>query len=127
MDTRQLGELGEKIACGYLVEKGFTILGKNYRITFGEIDIIARHKDIIHFVEVKALRQAQGEPLIEGFFPEEHVNYKKQRKLLQMAQIWLEQNRYPQDFPYQIDIVGILVNETVRSAKLHYFPNAVGG
>ena len=62
-----------------------------------------------------------------GFFLQNHSTYKKQRKLRNMAQIWLEKNKYPQDFPYQIDIIGILANETTRLAKLHYFPNAVGG
>ncbi|OGZ74896.1 MAG: hypothetical protein A3A12_03555 [Candidatus Staskawiczbacteria bacterium RIFCSPLOWO2_01_FULL_43_17b] len=61
----------------------------------------------------------------QDFFPEERVDYKKQRKLRNMAQIWLQKNNYPQDIPYQIDVIGILVNEATRNAKLHYFPNAV--
>ncbi len=97
-------------------------MGKNWRITFGEIDIIAKHKDILHFVEVKTVAVNGG-----SFFPEEHVNYKKQRKLRQMAQIWLQKHRYPQDFPYQIDIIGILADQTTRNAKLHYFGNVVEG
>lgn len=120
MGTRELGELGEKLACEYLVKKGFKILGKNYSIKFGEIDIIAKSKGVIHFVEVKTIAAA------DGFFPESHVDYKKQRKLRQMAQIWLNKNKYPQDIPYQIDIIGVLVDYTTRNAKLHYFPNAVG-
>jgi len=122
MDTKELGNLGERIACEYLVKKGFKILGKNYRITFGEIDIIVRHKNIIHFVEVKTIAGAGN-----GFYPEEHVNYKKQRKLQHMAQIYLEKNNYKQDQPYQIDIIGIMANEITRNAKLHYFPNVVSG
>ena len=44
MDTKELGNFGEKLACEYLVKKGYKILGKNYRISFGEIDIIAKKK-----------------------------------------------------------------------------------
>ncbi len=129
MDTQELGALGERIACEYLVKKGFKILGKNYRISFGEIDIIARKKwkffarrdKTIHFVEVKTIMSNRA------FFPEEHVNFKKQRKLRQMAEIWLQKNKFKQNCPYQIDVVGILINETTRNAKLHYFSNAVGG
>lgn len=132
MTTKELGELGEKLACEYLVEKGFNILGRNYRISFGEIDIIARKKwrlfplfpraaRPIHFVEVKALKQSSFQPI----FPEQHVDFRKQRKLRQLAQIWLNKNKLPQNTPYQIDIAGILVNEETRNAKLHYFPNAV--
>lgn len=151
MTTKELGDLGEKLACEYLVKKGFKIVGKNWRtylrqgfggqVIFGELDIIARKKSkfftradkTIHFVEVKTLRQAQGRPSDEDFFPEDHVNYKKQQKLKNLAQIWLQKNKYPQNVPYQIDVIGILVDEeTLRpgsgqahNAKLHYFPNAV--
>ena len=129
MTTRELGELGEKIACEYLVKKEYKILAKNYRISFGEIDIIARKKfsffarnnKTIHFIEVKALLGTN-----ENFAPEERVNYKKQQKLKRMAEIWLEKNKYRQSHPYQIDVVGILVDENARKAKIHYFPNAVG-
>jgi len=130
MTTRELGNLGEKLACEYLVKKGFNILGKNDRIKFGEIDIIARKKwqfwplfsrpeRPIHFVEVKTIIGS------EGFFPEDHVNYKKQRKLRQLAQIWLQKNKFSYNAPYQIDIIGIVVDESSRNAKLHYFGNVV--
>ena len=128
MTTKELGALGERIACEYLVKKGFKILGKNYSIKFGEIDIIARKKisffacddETIHFVEVKTIISSD-----DSFFPEEKVNYKKQRKLRQLAQIWLEKNKLPQNTPYQIDVIGILMNEKTRNAKLHYFGNVV--
>ena len=122
MDTKELGNLGERLACEYLVDKGLNILGKNYKIKFGEIDIIAKKKGVIHFVEVKTIIDND-----DGFFPEQHVNYKKQRKLRSLAQIWLEKNKYPQETSHQIDVIGILVNESTRNAKLHYFPNAVDG
>lgn len=120
MDTKELGALGEKLACEYLVNKGLDILGKNHRISFGELDIIAKKSDTIHFVEVKTIIDTNG------FFPEQHVDYRKQRKLRNLAQIWLSKNKYGPDTPYQIDVIGILVDYSTRHAKLHYFPNAVG-
>ncbi len=128
MTTKELGNLGEKLACEYLVKNGFKILGRNYRITFGEIDIIVKKKwrlfgekeKKIHFVEVKTIVDNNF-----GFFPEGHVDYRKSRKLMQLAQIWFKNNNYPQDFPCQIDIIGILIKEPTNSARLSYFPNAV--
>ena len=63
MNTKELGDLGEKLACEYLVKNEYKILGRNYRINFGEIDIIAqknqkllgKNDKTIHFVEVKTL------------------------------------------------------------------------
>lgn len=128
MDTKSLGNLGEGIACEYLVEKGFNILGKNYRITLGEIDIVARKKQglfsrpdpTIHFIEVKTITAAAGQ-----FFPEDHVDGRKQRKLQGLAQVWLQKNRYPQSYPHQIDVIGVIMNKDATDAKIHYFPDVV--
>lgn len=136
MSTKELGDLGEKIACEYLVKKGYKILARNYRISFGEIDIIAVKKlsissilakRPIHFVEVKTIISNDGfyPESPEGFFPEEKVNYKKQRKLMRLAEIWLEKNKFPQNYPYQIDVTGILIDQNSQKSKLNYFPNVV--
>ncbi len=131
MDTKELGNLGERLAAEYLTQKGFKILAKNYKIKFGEIDIIARKAfsllkqadKTIHFVEVKTIRgEAQN-----GFFPEERIDYKKRLKLRGLCQIWLQKNKLGQDYPYQIDMIGIMVDEQARNARLHYFGNAVEG
>lgn len=129
MTTKELGNLGEKLACEYLVDKGYNILGRNHRISFGEIDIIAKKRwrlarlfkndATIHFVEVKTIVSSVG------FFPEQHVDYRKQQKLRNLAQIWLQKNKSSQFTPYQIDVIGILINEQTRIANLHYFPNAI--
>ncbi len=128
MDTKELGNLGERIACEYLVKKGFKIIGKNYRISFGEIDIIAKKKwklfskndKTIHFVEVKTIVGNN-----DSFFPEERVDYKKKKKLIGLCQIWLEKNKFKQDYPYQIDIVGILIDQHTKKTKLSYLQNVV--
>lgn len=128
MDTRELGNLGEKLACEYLVKNGFSILGKNWRISLGEIDIIAKKKwrlfarsdKTIHFIEVKTAVKNDGH-----FFPEDRVDAKKQHKLKQLIQIWFQKHRYRQDWPCQIDVVGIAVDQATRKATLKYIPNAV--
>jgi len=124
MDTRDLGKLGEDLACEYLVNNGYKIIGRNYRINFGEIDIIAKKKGLfadktIHFVEVKALRQAQS----EIFFPEERVDYKKQNKYRRLAEIWLSKNKFPQNYPCQIDIIAVSMSGDI--SKIDFFKNVI--
>jgi len=129
MSTKELGDKGENLACEYLVKKGYKILGRNYRINFGEIDIIAKKRwrlfgkdnKTIHFVEVKTLAENSS------FYPEEHVNYEKQNKLKRLAEIWLEKNKFPQNYPYQIDIVAVSGNPSAGSAQVDFFENAVSG
>lgn len=54
MDKRhQLGKDGEKLVAQKLKQNGFNIEHQNYRLPFGEIDLIARKKNLLIFVEVK--------------------------------------------------------------------------
>ncbi len=122
MRTKETGDKGEQMACEYLVKNGYKILGRNYRISFGEIDIIAKKRGFfadktIHFVEVKTLAGNSN------FYPEEHVNYRKREKYKRLAEIWLESNKFPQDFPCQVDIIAVSLSGV--SPEIKYFENVV--
>jgi len=41
----ELGQLGENLACEYLVKKGYKIIGRNFRQKWGELDIISKVPD----------------------------------------------------------------------------------
>ena len=125
-NRKQLGALGEKIAADYLKSKGYKILAKNFffkwgasNLTKGEIDIITKKDNVISFIEVKALSSDKG------FEPEDEVDFKKQRKLVKLAEIWLSKNKIPLDSKWQIDVIGIKINLAARKAKLRHFENAV--
>ena len=123
MGTRELGDFGEDLACEYLVKNGYKIIGRNCVYSIGEIDIIARKKcglfskkdKTIHFVEVKTLAGNNN------FYPEEHVDYKKQNKYKRLVEIWLEKNTFPQNYPCQVDIIAVSGNE------IKFFENVVVG
>lgn len=86
-DSKQFGRLGESIAVGHLKKNGYRILARNYRNRFGEIDIIARHRDVIVFVEVKARSSA-------SFGSSKYaVDRNKQKKISMIALGYLKQTR----------------------------------
>ncbi len=63
MTNRELGRYGENVTCQYLEEKGYGIIGRNFKCQTGEIDIIAKEKEEIVFVEVKTrCSRKYGEP-----------------------------------------------------------------
>jgi len=55
-ERQTLGRLGEDLACGELVRRGYVIVARRYRTRFGEIDIISEQEGTLVFVEVKARR-----------------------------------------------------------------------
>ena len=104
------GKLGEQLAEDFLIDKGYTILHRNWRHSHYEIDIVALKNDLPHFVEVKTRSSKQfGEP-------EESVNKKKIRSLLQAADEFLFQN--PQYKNFRIDILSINIH---RQEEPQYF------
>lgn len=47
LTSKEKGKKAEELALEYLISKGFEILEKNYKTSFGEIDIIAKKKNIL--------------------------------------------------------------------------------
>ncbi len=82
-NRRQLGQRGEQIAADFLIENGMELLTRNYRTRNGEIDIIARQKQTIVFVEVKtAATSCFGDPAT-------WVDPRKQSRLIRAAEHYL--------------------------------------
>ena len=102
-DRRQtLGELGETLACDELRRRGYAILERRYRTRYGEIDIVARHGNVLVFVEVKARvgdAFGTGAEAVTGF---------KQRRVARMAADFLARRRL-QDRPCRFDVVSVAV------------------
>ena len=129
MNSKKVGQLGERIAKEYLQRKGYKILAKNFKRKWGEMDIIAKKKssfalrgatedkDKIIFFEVKTIQKK------EGFLPEDEIGTKKKRQLLKMALIYFCEQKIPLDTSYQIDILAIELFE--GKAKIRHLENAI--
>ncbi len=128
MSTKELGILGEDIAANFLKEKGYKILERNYVpkwIKRGkkEIDIVARKGNILIFVEVKSIRQAQGEP--QDFYPEDKVNFEKQKNLIFAAKNYLEEKKIKPDTKWQIDVISVDLDLDFKNPLIRHIENAI--
>ncbi|MBU1045998.1 YraN family protein [Patescibacteria group bacterium] len=121
-NSKEIGEMGERVARRYLEEKEYKILARNFFKTanglkIGEIDIVAQKEGVIIFFEVKTLSKEAG------FAPESKINFQKQGKIFRVAQIWLDENNIPPDSPWQIDALAIILDFSSRQARLCHFKN----
>jgi len=82
-----LGERGEIAACGFLKEQGYEILEKNYKCKLGEIDVIAKRKERLAFIEVKTRSS------VHRGMPQEAVDFKKQEKIFKLATWYLKEKK----------------------------------
>ena len=116
---RQFGDIGERAAARYLKSKGYEILGFNFQNNLGrrlgEIDIIAKEKEEIVFVEVKSREiKRYGDTL-----PEENITHSKLRKLDRIAWAYLRSHQL-ENANYRFDAISVWLDLTKKTAKIKH-------
>jgi len=115
--TKALGDRGEAAAAQYLRKRGCTLLDRQWRCRYGELDLVARDADgTICFVEVK-LRSGN----LAGL-PREAVDRRKRERLRAAAACYLSQHDL--DAPARFDVAEIYTDEAHRPLRLEYLENA---
>jgi len=121
-ERRKFGDMGEKITCKFLEGRGYSILKTNYQKRAGEIDVIAKLGETLHFIEVKTRTNFSNEKF---GLPQEAVNFHKRKKLVRTALFYLAENKYSDDINWQIDVVAITVDTAKKTAHISHIENAV--
>jgi putative endonuclease len=103
-DRQELGKIGENLAVEALCKQGYTILTRNYRCRYGEIDIIGKVSDTLAFIEVKTRRSHHYG------HPEEAVTVRKQRQIIKSAQHYLAAHHLF-DHDCRFDVVAVILDE----------------
>jgi len=118
MDRQQVGKLGEKAAQKFLKKRGYRIRETGFRCRHGEIDIIARQKDCLVFVEVRTKSN------LDFGTPEESITQAKKERLIASA---LTYTTTHQDIPplWRIDVVAIELDEKGKAKRIELIENAI--
>jgi putative endonuclease len=129
--NRQFGNLGEKLACQFLMKRGYIVIIQNYLKPWGEIDIIATKNKKYHFVEVKSV---SGEILdnvihetsitIDTFRAEDNVHPQKLKKLYRTIESYLMENNLENE--WQLDVITVKIDKMTRRARIEIIENIVG-
>lgn len=110
-NRQQFGKESEALAARHLKKNGYKILERNYRTKLGEIDIIARDRDTLVFVEVKAKRSDRFGS------PKEAVTFKKQQKISRIALLYLNETNQ-NNAKARFDVVAILTSEDSTNIEI---------
>lgn len=118
-NSRQtFGQWGETLAAGYLENKGYQIIERNYRTPYGEIDLIAQFEKSLVFVEVKT-RSTDTYGL-----PEESITNQKREHLIAAAQAYLQKTSIS-DIDWRIDVIAIRTRKSETTPEIIHFENAI--
>jgi len=110
--TKVLGARGEDLAVQYLKKKGFKVIERNYHCSAGEIDLIAREKNTLVFIEIKARSSS------EFGLPQDAVDRFKQRKMIEVARYYLAEHHLTEDIPARFDVVAIHLTPAAPQIEL---------
>ena len=106
MNSREKGNIAENQAIEFLETQNFKIIDRNFYSCFGEIDIIAKKDNILHFVEVKSGKNFQS---IYNVTPA------KLKKIIKTLTFYMKKNQL--NSPYQIDVI------TIDNGELNFIKN----
>lgn len=112
----EIGILGEDLACNYLENKGYKILGRNFQWPWGELDIICKAPDrTLIFVEVKTLWKN------EWIFPEENLTPAKLKKFKKAAMLFvgskMGQTLINDKKGWRLDLIAIVLKDLTKDNK----------
>jgi putative endonuclease len=115
----EVGRRGEQLARSLLKKRGYRIVESNARGRYGEIDIVARVKGCLVFVEVRSRTST------EFGTPEESVTRKKRQKLITCALDYVTSHDNPENQVWRIDVVAIEMDEHGIQTRAEVIENAV--
>ncbi len=112
-----LGNKSELLAASLLLDKGFNILAKNWSCKFGELDIVARFKDTLVFVEVRS-RSCD-----DTVIPAESVGRTKQLKLCRTAAAFIRKHRL-HNVLCRFDVIAIAWKKNIPNPVISHYEHA---
>lgn len=112
---KKLGGRGEELTAAYFRRQGYKIIARNFRLGRREIDLIARRKNQLVFIEVKTRRLTKD----SGW---ENPLGRRQTGRLRLALAAYCAGRHINPETVRLDLVLILVREKERLAQLRHYP-----
>lgn len=109
----ELGRRGERLAADYLIERGITILERNWRCSQGELDLVALDRGTLVFVEVKTRSGVRyGHPF-------EAITAQKLARLRRLAGAWRAAHPEPRIAGLRLDAVAVVAERGAEPVIEH--------
>ncbi len=120
---KDIGNLGERMAAEYLRRNGFELVDKNVSKKTGEIDIIMRKEDTLHFIEVKTVLCdvfPQPNSTKDSYDPADNLHPLKIRKVARTSEWYVGNTEWAGD--WQVDAALVWIRKSDGRGKVLYIP-----
>lgn len=123
LTNKYKGNRGEDIASNFLEKHGFTMVCRNYRKAWGEIDIICQKDNYIHFFEVKSITH-DGTYISDSHKPEENVSPLKLRHIGRVVETYLSETD-SLDREFYFHVLCVYMDLARRRARVKWIKNVI--
>jgi putative endonuclease len=125
-----LGRLGEDIACLFLENKGFSVINRNYRKKWGEIDIIAiKNSEEVHFIEVKSvsceIKQNVTHEKLDHYRAEDNLHNNKLKRLSRTIQSYLAEKNVSSETKWFFDVITVAIDKKSKNSRVKFIKDIV--
>lgn len=122
-NNSKIGKIGEDIFVKHLVKHKYSILDRNFRKKWGEIDVVAKKNNLVHFFEVKTIRK-------DGFFdmfhmkhpdihdPLENIHAWKRRRFAKTIESYLQERNVSHETEWQVNAGAVFLDFKNKRAKI---------
>ena len=118
-ETQKTGEIGENIACKFLVKHGFSVVERNYTKKWGEIDIVAEKQHKLYFIEVKSVsRDLNVSQETNTWRAEDNMHPWKMKRMSRTIQTYLLSKKIPDEKEWQVDLLVVYLDIKNKKAKI---------
>lgn len=132
-----IGKLGEDLAKKFLIKHKYLILEENYTKKYGEVDLIVKKEDKIHFIEVKSIVSHETKPNVpretqnsvtrgtfkeEIYNPLENVHPMKLKRLSRVIQVYLVTHETKD---WQFDVITVKINQRDKIGTIQHIKNLI--
>jgi len=134
-NNKRTGNLGESIACRFLMKHGYEVIERNYWKKCGEIDIIAKKSREIHFIEVKSVSseifknvsdETSGlEETVTAYRPEDNLHPWKLQRIARTIQLYLEERGVSDETVWLFDVVTVYIDKKRLVSRVSMLENII--
>ena len=123
---KEVGALGEKVAAEYLRRHGFSLVDRNVARKTGELDVIVKKEDTLHFVEVKTVLADEFPKMgdtSDYYDPSLNLHPEKIHKVARTAEWYVLEKKWAGE--WQIDGALVWLRRRDGMARVSYLPQIV--
>jgi len=119
---KEIGTLGESLACAYLKRHGFEVLDRNVARKTGELDVVAKKSETLHIVEVKTVvcTEFPSQETLDVYDPADNLHPYKLKKVARTGEWYVANIGWEGE--WQVDGVLVWLRERDGMARVRYLP-----